>query len=87
MVDTITQIAFKNRYSRTTFDKRLAAKQCDICGTTEAEQYEIHHVQKMKNLKGKALWEQIMIAKRRKTLVVCHDCHKKIHNGNRAIRI
>lgn len=87
MVDTITQIAFKNRYSRTTFDKRLAAKQCDICGTTEAEQYEIHHVQKVKDLKGKALWEQIMIAKRRKTLVVCHDCHKKIHNGNRATRI
>lgn len=87
MVDTITQIAFKNRYSRTTFDKRLAAKQCDICGITEAEQYEVHHVQKVKDLKGKALWEQIMIAKRRKTLVVCHDCHKKIHNGNRATRV
>ena len=87
MVDTITQIAFKNRYSRTTFDKRLAAKQCDICGTTEAEQYEVHHVQKVKDLKGKALWEQIMIAKKRKTLVVCHDCHKKIHNGNRATRV
>ena len=87
MVDTITQIAFKNRYSRTTFDKRLAAKQCDICGTTEAEQYEVHHVQKVKDLKGKALWEQIMIAKRRKTLDVCHDCHKKIHNGNRATRV
>lgn len=25
--------------------------------------------------------EQVMIAKRRKTLAVCHDCHQKIHHG------
>ena len=43
--------------------------------------YEVHHVNKVKNLKGKEPWEVVMIAKRRKTLVVCRDCHQKIHHG------
>ncbi|MFR1991872.1 MAG: hypothetical protein ACLS3C_18100 [Oscillospiraceae bacterium] len=41
--------------------------------------FEIHHVNKLKNLKGKLPWEVAMIAKRRKTLVVCHNCHVMIH--------
>ena len=41
--------------------------------------FEIHHVNKMKNLKGKEQWEMAMIARKRKTLVVCKECHKKIH--------
>lgn len=81
--DVVTNVAFKNSYSRTTFDKRLAARQCELCGTTEADSYAIHHVHKVRDLKGKALWEQTMIAKRRKTLVVCESCHYTIHNGNR----
>ena len=40
----------------------------------------IHHVNKVKNLKGKQLWELAMIAKKRKTLAVCKDCHHKIHH-------
>ena len=66
---------------KTTFDDRLKAKVCEVCGKTDSEQYEIHHVNKVKNLKGKEPWEQIMIAKRRKTMVVCHECHQKIHHG------
>lgn len=69
--------------SKTTFEDRLKAKVCELCGSNDAERYEIHHVNKAKNLKGKERWEQIMIAKRRKTMVVCHDCHVKIHNGFR----
>ena len=34
----------------------------------------------VENLKGKEPWEVMMIAKRRKTMVVCYECHKKIHN-------
>lgn len=30
--------------------------------------------------KGKELWEQVMIAKRRKTIVLCKKCHYAIHN-------
>ena len=65
---------------RTTFDARLKAKKCELCGA-EGVKLEIHHVNKVKNLKGKKPWEQVMIAKRRKTLAVCHDCHMKIHHG------
>jgi len=65
---------------RTTFDARLKAEKCELCGATDVK-LEIHHVNKVKNLKGKELWEQVMIAKRRKTLAVCHDCHMKIHHG------
>jgi len=65
---------------KTTFESRLAAKICELCGATDAENYEIHHVHKVKDLKGKEHWEQVMIAKRRKTMVLCKGCHYKIHN-------
>ena len=60
---------------RTTIDSRLKAYE------GKDRKYEVHHVNKVKNLKGKEPWEVVMIAKRRKTLVVCHDCHQKIHHG------
>lgn len=65
--------------SRTTFEERLSAKICELCGKTGVP-LEIHHVNKVKNLKGKAFWEVMMIAKKRKTLAVCKDCHHKIHH-------
>ncbi|MEC2899867.1 hypothetical protein P9Z60_09990, partial [Bacillus cereus] len=40
----------------------------------------MHHVLKMKDVeKGKAKWQKLMIARRRKTLAVCEDCHNEIH--------
>ncbi len=65
--------------SRTSFESRLAAKQCELCGSVEAEHYEVHHVNKVKNLIGKEAWERRMIAKNRKTMVLCRECHHKIH--------
>ena len=62
-------------------EKRLTAQKCELCGTTTAQTYEIHHVNKVKNLKGKEHWERIMIAKRRKTMVVCYECHHNIIHG------
>ena len=67
-------------YSRTALEQRLKAKVCELCGTTESDCYEVHHVNKLKNLKGKQAWEVAMIAKRRKTLVLCKKCHVAIHN-------
>lgn len=67
---------------RTTIDSRLKAYRCELCGYEgKGRKYEVHHVNKVKNLKGKEPWEVVMIAKRRKTLVVCHECHQKIHHG------
>lgn len=67
---------------RTTIDSRLKAYRCELCGYEGKDRkYEVHHVNKVKNLKGKEPWKVVMIAKRRKTLVVCRDCHQKIHYG------
>lgn len=76
-------LAYTN--SRNSLEERLKAKVCELCGRTDAEHYELHHIHKVKDLKGKKEWERNMIAKRRKTLVVCKECHKKIHglNGNK----
>ena len=65
------------------FEERLKAKVCEVCGCTDSDSYEIHHVNKVKNLKGKADWEKVMLAKRRKTIVVCHKCHMRIHHGTK----
>lgn len=69
-----------NTTAVTTFESRLAAKVCELCGTTESDHYEVHHVNKLKNLIGKQPWEIVMLAKRRKTLVVCRKCHHQIHD-------
>lgn len=78
-VDTISNSALKHSYTVTTFESRLKAKKCELCGCENSDEYEIHHINKVKNLKGKELWEKVMIAKRRKTIVVCKKCHKEIH--------
>lgn len=78
--DIITNATQMYRMSVNTFEKRLNAHICELCGTTDSDCYEVHHINKLKNLKGKEPWERAMIAKRRKTLVVCKQCHIMIHN-------
>lgn len=65
-------------YGFNELDKRVSAKKCELCGA-ENTNFEIHHINKLKNLKGKELWEITMISRKRKTLVVCKKCHYKIH--------
>ena len=76
--DTVDS-AIRFAKARTTLEKRLSAKTCELCNKTDVP-LEMHHVNKVKNLKGKQHWEIVMIAKRRKTLAVCKDCHHKIHH-------
>ena len=69
---------------RTELVKRLVADTCELCGSRE--QVEVHHVRKLSKLgtKGrnkKPLWMRVMMARRRKTLVVCRVCHLAIHSG------
>lgn len=59
----------------------LKQKKCELCGCTDADHYEIHHLHKAKYIKGKVIWEQMMIAKCRKTMVVCEVCHTSIHRN------
>lgn len=77
-VDDATNIM--DKYSkRKSIINRLLKKYCEYCDKP-VENVEIHQVKKLKELTGKSEWERIMIKKRRKTLVVCENCHKSIHN-------
>jgi group II intron reverse transcriptase/maturase len=77
--DTITKSSVVATMSINTFENRLKAGKCELCGTVGADNYEVHHIHKLKDLSGKKMWERAMLAKRRKTIVLCHDCHKSIH--------
>ena len=77
-IDSFSNAAVVYGYAVNTLENRLKAKVCELCGTTESDHYEVHHINKIKNLKGKERWEIAMIAKHRKTLVVCRDCHRSI---------
>lgn len=83
MKDEIANNTINHSYATTTFELRLQAKVCELCGADGDIPFEIHHINKVKNLKGKSNWEKVMMAKRRKTLVVCIPCHKGIHRDNR----
>jgi hypothetical protein len=66
--------------SKTSLISRLKAGRCELCGAEDCE-IEIHHVRKLKDLAGKSYWEAFMIARRRKTLALCIDCHSNLHTG------
>jgi hypothetical protein len=63
---------------------RLLAQECELCGSTE--EISVHHIRKLADLECKGqpelpLWKKRMMARRRKTLVVCRRCHESIHSG------
>lgn len=58
---------------------RIMSGVCELCGSTEGP-FEVHHVAKLKELRGNKPWEHKMLSIRRKTLIVCRDCHKLIHS-------
>jgi len=63
---------------------RMMAEECEMCGNKG--RIQVHHVRKLKDLnkpgrKKKPLWVQRMAAIRRKTLMVCEECHRAIHAG------
>jgi len=64
--------------------QRLLAGKCELCGCKE--ELQVHHIRKLADIdrpgrRPKAVWEKIMSARKRKTLVVCEECHKTIHAG------
>ena len=64
--------------------KRFLADRCELCQSTE--HVEVHHIRKLADLKQdgrkeKPLWVRVMAARRRKTRVVCRNCHTAIHAG------
>jgi len=73
------------RFANTTeIVQRLLAEKCELCGS--CDRIQVHHIRALQDLKRKGrpdkpLWVTVMAARRRKTLVVCHQCHVNIHGG------
>jgi len=64
--------------------ERLLAQTCELCGSHE--HIEVHHVRKLADLASKGQtnppsWKRRMVARRRKSLVVCRSCHEQIQYG------
>jgi group II intron reverse transcriptase/maturase len=61
--------------------RRIDATICEYCGR-EGGYIEIHHVRKLANLKkGTETWKRLMVARQRKTIALCIECHDKLHAG------
>jgi group II intron reverse transcriptase/maturase len=61
--------------------RRMSANKCEYC-EKEGGYFEVHHIRKLADIKeGKQPWEKLMMARKRKTLVLCVDCHQKLTNG------
>lgn len=60
--------------------KRLKSHKCEWCNSENVD-IEMHHVKKLKDLKGRKQWEQFMIARKRKTIALCVNCHRLLHSG------
>lgn len=66
---------------RTEILDRMAARTCEYCGKEDGY-FEVHHVRKLADLKdGKEKWQKLMSARRRKTMVLCVECHGLLHVG------
>jgi hypothetical protein len=66
--------------------RRLLADTCELCGSQD--RIAVHHIRKLADLKRKQQaakqkpdWMKFMLARNRKTVVVCHRCHNDIHGG------
>ena len=64
--------------------RRLTASTCELCALKD-EQCVVHQVRRLADLaqmgKDRPHWADIMLKKRRKTLIVCQACHAAIHAG------
>jgi len=77
-------VSIKRKPARNELLKRLLANRCELCKSPN--QVEVHHIRKLADLKKpgqaeKPQWIQVMAARRRKTLIVCRECHQAIHAG------
>ena len=73
-----------NPWQFTSFDpkkltqkKRLDAGICELCGV-ECDSCKIYHAGSMKKLKSTTEWGKKMLHMKRKTLIVCPECFRKI---------
>jgi hypothetical protein len=64
--------------------RRLVTGRCELCETGIGLQ--VHHIRKLADLNKpgrpeRPSWVHLMAKRKRKTLVVCEQCHQNIHAG------
>lgn len=66
-------------YPRRELINRLTATRCELC--KQIDEVHVHHVRTLAELDASdpTPWTKVMTKRRRKTLVVCADCHDRIH--------
>lgn len=71
-------------YPRKELPRRLLGGRCEIC--EQQDEVAVHHIRKLADLghpgPAQPAWAQLMVKRRRKTLVVCTTCHDAIHAEN-----
>lgn len=78
--DNVNELPDFSKYMKTnTLKQRVERHTCELCGK-DCRNLEIHQVKKLKNLKGNSDWVLLMRRRKRKTLVICPECHKMIHS-------
>lgn len=61
--------------------QRMRAQRCEYCGR-KGGYFEVHLVGQLKHIRnGTEKWQKLMSDMRRKTLVLCVDCHRLLHDG------
>lgn len=76
--DVATLPAYKKYDRKNSLRTRMKSGHCELCGS-KTNSIELHQVKCLKDLTGKEPWETEMLKRRRKTLIVCPDCHGMIH--------
>jgi group II intron reverse transcriptase/maturase len=63
--------------------QRLQAASCELCGSDD--RINVHHIRKLADLKKHGRtpprWVEVMAARQRKTMILCHTCHHDLHAG------
>ena len=67
------------RFKATKLVNRLKAAKCEFCGATD--KLAMHHIRKLKDLKGLTPLEKNMIARKRKTIALCGNCLNNLINN------
>ena len=80
LIDEVVQPIFNPRVELVL---RLRADRCEVCESTDGVQ--VHHIRKLADLQKKGrlldLYQRVMAARKRKTLVLCRQCHADLHAG------
>lgn len=84
--DNVSELPQYSKYAKVnTLKQRVERHTCELCNK-DCRNLEIHQVKKLKDLKGNAEWVLLMRKRRRKTLVVCPECHQLIHSKTPQIK-